>query len=202
VPLAWAFDPNLGDRAPQALAYAYRNATTNDFFIAGDSGAGYLNPRALTIRPDSGLPSGLEQWREHCESYYKRWDMSITGFILDGSGGPSTDLEFKAYQTFSPDGAGTHFKPGPALKAAMPTHPERDLPDNVEEAARTVAAAARKGEVTFFWARSILKSPAWYARLSELLATKYPEAKVSTVDPYTFFGLIRMHLQSSKPNRD
>ena len=43
----------IADRAPQALVYAYRHATTNDFFIAGDSGAGYLNPRALTVRPDS-----------------------------------------------------------------------------------------------------------------------------------------------------
>ena len=60
VPLGWAFDPNLADRAPQALAYAYRHATTNDFFIAGDSGAGYLNPRALTVRPDSKLPPALE----------------------------------------------------------------------------------------------------------------------------------------------
>ena len=60
VPLGWAFDPNLADRAPQALVYAYRHATTNDFFIAGDSGAGYLNPRALTDRPDSKLPPALE----------------------------------------------------------------------------------------------------------------------------------------------
>ena len=51
VPLGWAFDPNLADRAPQAMVYAYLNATTNDFFIAGDSGAGYLNPRGLTVRP-------------------------------------------------------------------------------------------------------------------------------------------------------
>ncbi|HYG33573.1 MAG TPA: GxGYxYP domain-containing protein, partial [Clostridia bacterium] len=70
VPLGWAFDPNLADRAPQALVYAYRHATTNDFFIAGDSGAGYLNPRALTVRPDSGLPSGLKVWTEHCRRYY------------------------------------------------------------------------------------------------------------------------------------
>ena len=31
IPLGWAFDPNLADRAPQALVYAYRHATTNDF---------------------------------------------------------------------------------------------------------------------------------------------------------------------------
>jgi len=50
-----AFDPNLADRAPQALAYAYRHATTNDFFIAGEFGAGYLI-HGLTDRPDSKLP--------------------------------------------------------------------------------------------------------------------------------------------------
>ena len=87
VPLGWAFNPNLADRAPQVLAYAYRHATTNDFFIAGDSGAGYLNARALTVRPDSRLPSGLEAWRAHCQRWYARWDMTITGFVLDGAAG-------------------------------------------------------------------------------------------------------------------
>ena len=72
-PLGWAFDPNLADRAPQALVYAYRHATTNDFFIAGDSGAGYLNPRALTVRPDSQLPSGLDAWTGHCQFDFARW---------------------------------------------------------------------------------------------------------------------------------
>ena len=109
VPLGWAFDPNLADRVPQALVYAYRHATTNDFFIAGDSGAGYLNPRALTVRPDSKLPPALELWTEHCERYFKRWDMSITGFMLDGAGGGSTPEEFSAYRRFSPDGCGNHF---------------------------------------------------------------------------------------------
>ena len=51
---------------PRPRVYGYRHATTNDFFIAGNSGAGNLNPRALTVRPDSGLPSGLEAWPGHC----------------------------------------------------------------------------------------------------------------------------------------
>jgi hypothetical protein len=196
VPLGWAFDPNLADRAPQALVYAYRHATTNDFFIAGDSGAGYLNPRALTVRPDSKLPSGLKAWTEHCRRYYDRWGMSITGFMLDGSGGASTKSEFEAYRSFSPDGAGTHFEGKAALHDGLPTCSERDLPDEVEKAAAVVAEAARKtkGGPGFFWARSILKSPKWYADLSRCLGEKYPEAQVSVVDPYTFFGLIRMHL--------
>ena len=195
-PLGWAFDPNLADRAPQALAYAYRHASSNDFFIAGDSGAGYLNPRGLTVRPDSGLPSGLASWEAHCRRYFERWDMTITGFILDGSAGQSTDEEFAAYRRFSPDGAGTHFEPGPAIRAGLSTCPERDLPDSSATAADVIAdrAKAAAGKPAFFWARSILKSPAWYAEVSLLLKERHPDAAFEVVDPYTFFGLIRTHL--------
>lgn len=94
VPLGWAFNPNLADRAPHALAYAYRHATTNDFFITGDSGAGHLNVRALTVRPDSGLPSGLNAWESHCRRWYEHWDMRITGFVLDGAAAAAIDVEF------------------------------------------------------------------------------------------------------------
>lgn len=196
VPLGWAFNPSLAQRAPQAMVYAYRHASTNDFFIAGNSGAGYVNPRALTARPDSNLPSGLEIWRRHCQEWYWRWDMTITGFVLDGSAGASTETEFAIYRTFSPDGLGTHFEPGPAMRAGIPTCPETDLPHDVRAAAAMIVqrAAARGNEPGFFWARSILRAPRWYAELSRLLQEDYSEAGVEVVDPYTFFGLIRLHL--------
>jgi hypothetical protein len=199
VPLGWAFDPNLADRAPQALAYAYRHATTNDFFIAGDSGAGYLNPRSLTVRPDSGLPSGLRAWTAHCRQYYAQWGMTITGFILDGAGGSSTDLEFAAYRTFSPDGAGTHFEAHPAVHDGLPTCREEDLPEDVAQAAAAISAKARarKGRPSFLLARSILRAPRWYADLSNALTAKYPDDGVVIVDPYTFFGLIKLECQRS-----
>jgi hypothetical protein len=196
VPLGWSWDPTLSDRAPQAFVYAYAHATTNDFFIAGDSGAGYLNPRGLTHRPDSGLPSGLAAWTAYNRRYYARWGMDLTGFVLDGSSGASTDTEWAAYKTFSPAGLGTHFEPGPALHLGVPAAPERDLPDSPDEAAAVIArdAAGAASGPTFQWRRSILKSPDWYARVSDLLREKYPEADVEVVDPYTFFGLIRVHL--------
>jgi hypothetical protein len=192
VPLGWAFDPNLADRAPQVLAYAYRHATSNDFFIAGDSGAGYLNARALTIRPESRLPSGLALWTEHCRRYFERWDMTITGFVLDGSAGASTESEFAAYRTFSPDGCGTHFERGPRIIAGIPTCPERDLPDSAPQAAAFIAKEAAKVSTSprFLWARSILKTPGWYARVSDLLREQHPDAPIAVVDPYTFFALI------------
>jgi hypothetical protein len=194
VPLGWAFNPNLADRAPQALVYAYRHASANDFFIAGDSGAGYLNPRGLTVRPDSGLPSGLAAWEAHCREYYQRWDMTITGFILDGAAGASTDTEFAAYKRFAPDGAGTHFERGPAVHNGLATCPEWDLPDSAEAAAGYIAQRAKavRDEPMFLWARSILKAPSWYAEVSRLLKERHPEAAVEVVDPYTFFGLIAL----------
>ena len=192
VPLGWGFDPNLADRAPQALAYAYRHATANDFFIAGDSGAGYLNPRGLIERPDSGLPSGLHAWRDYCRRYFEKWGMTITGFILEGASGPSLPAEFAAYRLFSPDGLGTHFEKGAAVIDGVAICPEHDLPDTEEEAARMFAqrATANPGHPKFLWARATLKSPQWYAGVSRVLRTQFSEAPVEIVDPYTFFGLI------------
>jgi hypothetical protein len=193
VPLGWAFDPNLADRAPQALVYAYRHATTNDFFIAGDSGAGYLNPRGLTVRPDSKLPPALEPWTQHCARQFKRWDMSITGFMLDGSAGASTPEEFSAYKRFSPDGCGNHFDLTPRVISGVPTIREWDMPDSAEQTAAYMAgqaAAAAKGPC-FLWARTILKTPSWHAEVSRILREKHPTAPVVVVDPHTFFGLIR-----------
>jgi hypothetical protein len=201
VPLGWAFNPNSADRAPHALAYAYRHATANDFFISGDSGAGYLNPRGLTVRPDSKLPSGLEDWAAYCEAYFRRWDMTITGFVLDGAAGASTEREYAAYRSFSPDGCGTSFEPAPRLISGIPTCPERDLPDSAEAAATVIAnlAGAVTTEARFLWGRSILKSPAWYAQVSQILRDKYPQAPVVVVDPYTLFGLIRLHYAPPVP---
>jgi hypothetical protein len=200
VPLGWAFDPNLADRAPEALAYAYRHATTNDFFIAGDSGAGYLNPRGLTARPDSKLPPALKVWTDHCARYYKRWDMSITGFMLDGSAGASTPEEFAEYRRFSPDGCGNHFDLTPQVISGVPTIREWDMPDSAESTAAFMtqqAAATAKGPC-FLWARTILKPPAWHVEVSRLLREKHPNARVAVVDPYTFFGLINEHVMAAQ----
>jgi hypothetical protein len=202
VPLGWAFDPNLEDRAPQALAYAYRYAGTNDHFIAGNSGAGYLNVRALTVRPESRLPSGLKAWARHCQPYFRRWDMTITGFILDGSAGAATETELAVYRRFSPDGLGTHFERGPALRAGIPTCPERDLPHDLTAAAQFILDQAAKadGRAQFLWARSILRPPRWYADLARRVKSQPGGAAVEFVDPYTFFGLVRLACAADAPH--
>ena len=55
IPLSWAFNPNLCARFPLGMAWPRENRRPNDFFVAGDSGAGYLNPGFLsTPRPHIG----------------------------------------------------------------------------------------------------------------------------------------------------
>jgi hypothetical protein len=125
--------------------------------------------------------------------------MTITGFLLDGSAGASTTSEFAVYARFSPDGLGTHFESGPALRAGVPTCPEQDLPDGVAEAARFILKRAGEaaGRPAFLWARSILKPPRWYAELAGRVASSPGGAAVAFVDPYTFFGLIRLRGEST-----
>ncbi len=201
VPLGWAFDPNLADRAPMALVYAYQKATANDFFITGDSGAGYLNPRSLTQRDSVPYPSGLTAWAEHCARYMERWDMSIVGFIIDGSGYASGPEEFAAYSRFSPDGCGTHYERESGIRAGgIPACNEWDIDPNPKLAARDIAGVSQRYHKTpgFSWCRSILKNPGWYLQLSEILKNEYPDAPVIVVDPYTFFGLLKLSFETAE----
>ena len=73
-PLMWAFNPNLGDRVPMVFDYVYERATPNDYFVTGDSGAGYVNPDML---------NDLDTWVEYNEPYLAKYDMDIVGFIIN-----------------------------------------------------------------------------------------------------------------------
>jgi hypothetical protein len=66
--------------------YVYEHKTANDYFITGDSGAGYVMP---TYLPDLSL------WQDYNAPYLDKFDMDIVGFILDKN--PLTRKEFKAY---------------------------------------------------------------------------------------------------------
>ncbi len=122
-----------------------------------------------------------------------RWDMSIVGFVLDGAGYRSTEREFRAYFEFSPDGCGTHFEHEARMIGGVPTCNEWDLNHDPVLAARDIAGVAGRylDKPGFAWCRSILKPPSWYLEVSEALKKNHPDAAVTVVDPYTFFGLIR-----------
>jgi hypothetical protein len=190
IPLGWAFNPNLADRFPPGMAYTRKTKSANDYFVAGDSGAGYLNPGHLhEPREYSGLPSGVKTWTEHCKSYYRQWDLSVTGFVIDGYGPPMDEETLDAYTTFSPNGIVAQKIERVGVYKGMPfIRMSYDLVGRPEESAQVVLSRLTDEKPGFFVFRTILWSPTAHKRLFE--AIKESGKDVEIVDPYTLFLLI------------
>ena len=74
LPMMWAYNPNLSDRVPMIFDYIYENKTPNDYFVTGDSGAGYVFPSRL---------KDIDKWIDYNRPYLDKFDMDIVGFIID-----------------------------------------------------------------------------------------------------------------------
>lgn len=192
VPLAWAFNPNLADRFPFGMAWARERATTNDFFVAGDSGAGYLNPGYLTEpRPHSGLPSGLATWERHCRSYYDRWDLGVTGFVIDGYAREMAGETWDAYTRFSPGGVVAQKVLVQGVRGTLPfLRMATDLSEDPTAAAREIRGLAAGRTPRFVVCRSILRTPTWYLQVSDQLRASAGDS-IQVVDLPALLWLVR-----------
>ena len=194
VPLSWAFNPNLSERIPMVFDYIYRYKTPNDFFIGGDSGAGYLNPTGLfEPRAISGLPSGVENFTEFCKYYYDRFDISLTGFVIDGNTA-SPDATIEMYSEFSPDGtvflnvgstrgeiAGMYYK---KMNSDVGS-----IGNSAQEIAERILANSRPRKRSEFYAfRTVLVSPSIISEVMDIVTAADPNYVF--VDGYTFFDLM------------
>lgn len=196
VPMMWSISPILERRAPMALHYFRKTATPNDYFAAADNGAGYLNPGMLQApRPISGLPDGTAAWAEHCKKFYKRWGLTITGFIIDGETPRMNDASLDGYASFSPNGIVPQ-KASYSLYKNMPV-----LPAGIDVESWNIAAAAAVMNTNiyqnpahpFHWFRSILKTPSWHWQVVNQL--KEMNSNAQLLDAPTFFQLYRNYLQ-------
>lgn len=193
IPIGWAFNPNLSDRFAAGFDYLRRTASANDSFIAGDSGAGYLNPMNL-IEPRrfSGLPSGLDVWVEHCKKYYRQWDIGVTGFLIDGFARDTDEQMRAAYARFSPEGIVLQRGGMSGKTDSMPwTSMKSDL-SNPESGAETILADVKAGGARFLVYRTILWPPSKIKKLYETVQAD-PEAgkRIVFLDPYRFFLLMK-----------
>ncbi len=205
VPLGWAFNPNLGARNPVAMHYAWSSASDMDFFTAGDSGAGYVNPTVLLEpRPVSGLPSTRKAWVAHCRELYRRYNLRITGFLINGHAGRLTPESEEMTAEFSPDGMASqrawmqgegHLRGNTPVAWQM-----HDLcPDNRANIA--CMARFRREGLQFLNFRLILMGPSFVRSLMEEAQASSPDAPHAFVDPWTFFYLLRHHLGGSNERR-
>ncbi len=191
---SWAFNPNLDRRAPHVLDYVRTHQSPNDWFMFGDCGAGYLNPGMLVApRPDSGLPDGLAAWVAHNRPYAERYDLSITGFIIDGHSPGMGEKGFDAYLEFSPDGlVGQKIPPQGLHRDTLPyLQMKLDLHGNPQEAGVRIANLAITRRPHFMFIRTILKSPSWHK--DTMAQAQADNPNVTFVDPYTFFALLKTH---------
>jgi hypothetical protein len=198
VPLMWSISPVLEERVPMALAYRWETATENDYFAAADNGAGYLMPGMLQEpRPISDLASGLEDWVAHNKPYYNRWDLSITGFIIDGEAPGLNKKGLDAYAEFSPNGIVPQKVPLTLLHGDMPViRSDYDIVQNdPSEAARQILERVKIRPIPFHWFRNILKSTTWYVDVVDEL--KKADTSIELIDAPTFFELYRIWLKNN-----
>jgi hypothetical protein len=182
VPLSWAFNPNLSDRFPVGMHYTRKTATANDVFIAGDSGAGYLNPGYLVPpRRWSDLPSGLDRWMEHCRPYYRKWDIDVTGFVIDGNAPEMNEQVRRAYASLSPGGVIAQKVPERSVVDDAPfLRMGQDLDGaDIEKSAGIVAEEAKTPGFRVY--RTILWSPSQHLKLVEKVRQLNPEVEFVTV---------------------
>ena len=198
VPMMWSVSPILARRAPQAMHYMWTSASEMDYFAAADNGAGYLNPGSLeTPRAISGLPDGMAQWARHCKPWYEQWDITVTGFIIDGNAKGMTQEGFKAYASFSPNGIVPQKAPDylsavdgmPILRSGGSAGADQSA-----EAAAVIRNTVRSHTYCpFYWFRAVLKSPTWYVNVKTLLDKSNPE--IVWMSGPEFFELMKCYLE-------
>jgi hypothetical protein len=201
VPLMWCISPVLCERSPQVLHYFYATATDNDYFAAADNGAGYLNPGELQEPRASGLPSGIATWKKHCLKYYAKWDMTISGFIIDGNSKQMNSENLDAYSVFSPNGIvpqktdeviGIHNNM-PIIRSGM----DLDAGKTPSENAQTIVSqVTSEQDRPFHWFRAILAKPEWYQKVIE--ETNNKRSDIIFLDAPTYFELLRIYASQNE----
>ena len=196
LPLMWCISPVLAERVPHIMHNFRTTATENDYFAAADNGAGYTMPGMLQEPRESGLPSGLETWGKHCKKYYKKWGLSITGFVIDGHAPGLNKEGLDCYASFSPNGIVPQKIATALLHGNMPViRADLDINDGDPKVAakRIVERVKERSALPFHWFRDILKQPTWYCEVMN--EVKAQDDSIVLLDAPAFFELLRIYLK-------
>ena len=205
----WAFNPILDRRAPHVVDYVRTQAAATDWFISGDSGMGYLNPGMLTApRLDPSIGDGWDAWTKRNEASFRRYDLSIAGFVIEGFGPFMGKRGLDAYARFAPDGMMLQTSE-PSLKlialheGKLPYIRHRmDLDGPPAQAAAALLAKVAEEKPLFpdgpqfLMARTVLKSPTWHAETIAATQAAPGGERVTFLDAYSFFLLLKTNLKA------
>lgn len=192
MPLMWCVSPVLAERAPMVLHYFRETASPLDYFAAADNGAGYLMPG---VAEHEGREGDIAIWQRHCQRYYRRWGLSVTGFIIDGNGPAMGDASLDAYAQFSPHGIVPQKCDALSLHNGMPVlRSDWDLvSNNPAEAASVLLDRVHERSLPFHWFRTILKSPTWHCQLKEEVEQR--DSSIVFLTAPDFFELLKIYAE-------
>ncbi|MFW5697013.1 MAG: hypothetical protein ACOCX1_00460, partial [Fimbriimonadaceae bacterium] len=140
------------------------------------------------------LPSGLDKWSEHSKREYGQWDLSLTGFVIDGYGPPMNDEVKRAYADFSPDGVVAQKVPPYSQVNGVPfVRMGADLTPEIESSADVIANEAPQEGPWFKMYRTVLWSPTQHRDLMNAVKERRPD--VEFVDSHTLFQLLKAYIQ-------
>ncbi len=194
ITLGWAINPNLAQRFAFGMAWLRKTASARDVFLAGDSGAGYINPGHLSEpRTISELPSGVKAWQGHCLRYFKQWDISMVGFVIDGYAPQMSKECLDAYAQFSPSGIVAQRLPSrQGIHNGMPyLTMDMDMVGGPEASAQVILDRLRDTKAQFMIFRTILWSPSSHKALMDAVKRAPAGKDVEFVDPYSLMLLLK-----------
>lgn len=206
ISIGWAFNPNLSRKFAYGYDYFRRTAALGDTFIAGDCGAGYINPSLLSEpRKISGLPDGVAAWTRHNEKLYNKFDLSVTGFVIEGnSNKPMSESAWDAYAKFSFDGMGGQKVSPDGIYKGMPfvrhnTDMQQPYRFNLGDA-ELAMSFTKKSVPEFIMIRTIIWDPSSFIKLRDELK-KGLDGDVEILEPYEFFLLMKYFYENGGEKR-
>lgn len=190
-PLGWAIGPHISKRFAYGMDYVRNTATPNDSFIAADGAGGYNNPGHLAEpRKYSGLPSGIEAWKNYSKPLLEQFDLSIIGFLIDGYAPPMNEALWDMHMEIAPDGiGGQKMEHDGVYKDTMPfIRMEGDaiIPDD----AYSFADSMNKVSPEFFYIRNVVWSIPSQKEFMDKIK-KSLNGNVEFLGPYEFFLLLK-----------
>ncbi len=214
LPLMWGINPNLSYRVPMIFDYLYENKSANDYFVGGDGGAGYVIPAALfhdrTLsymgekRPSGNAAAG-DIFATYTKPFYERFDLDITGFLINGNNGNISKNIAACVNQYSPVGNFANAASMGIYKHNGTYYVNCYTGIGTSGAATTMYSFANGGMSSYFNKknfgayRTVCHTPSQIAgnvaEFAEYASGK--GMKVQYCDPYTYFTLLNESGQGS-----
>jgi hypothetical protein len=186
----------------------YQTASENDYFVATNNGAGYLNPQFLLPEVKDKayaaktIPDGLDAWVDYCSDLFIQYDLSMIPFfnpnwLQTPTKGSTLYRVLQASLAFAPDGFGFYNwgTPGIVDIEGTPMLTTLDGANNLATAdgvyqnllGYLTDSARLKRDQNMLLIREIIVDPAAIVKAVERVKDEHPEINFEVVDPYTFY---------------